>query len=101
MDNDGYFSDIAFFKKYNEYVDSYQNSNPKIYFFLKDCGFQRFYHENKNSFPDDETKNMCNKFQLEMMKYQYNTSMVYTNQRTGCTLPSIRRSTYCFGICKG
>ena len=79
MDNDGYFSDIAFFKKYNEYVDSYQNSNPKIYFFLKDCGFQRFYHENKNCFPDDETKNMCNKFQLEMMKYQYNKSMVSKN----------------------
>ena len=50
MDNDGYFSDIAFFKKYNEYVDSYQNSNPKIYFFLKDCDFSAFTMKIKIAF---------------------------------------------------
>ena len=46
-------------------------SQPNVYFFLKDCGFKRIFRENGNRFPNPESQNMCNTFQMEMQQQQW------------------------------
>jgi hypothetical protein len=58
--------DPQLFLRYIKYADSFKASNQNIYFFLKDCGFQRVFRTNGNRFPDQMTQNMCNQFQQEM-----------------------------------
>ena len=56
------------FLRYNKFAESYKIGQPNIYFFLKDCGFQRIYKSNGNRFPNPESQNMCNSFQMEMQQ---------------------------------
>ena len=63
--------DPILFKKYNNFADSYRMSQPNLYFFLKDCGFKRIFRENGNRFPNPESQNMCNSFQMEMQQQQW------------------------------
>ena len=58
--------DHRLFMRYNKFADSYKMGQPNIYYFLKDCGFQRIYKANGNRFPNPESQNMCNSFQMEM-----------------------------------
>ena len=60
--------DHRLFLRYNKFADSYKMGQPNIYFFLKDCGFQRIYKANGNRFPNPESQNMCNTFQMEMQQ---------------------------------
>ena len=57
--------------RYNKFADSYKIGQPNIYYFLKDCGFQRIYKSNGNRFPNPESQNMCNSFQMEMQQAQW------------------------------
>ena len=59
------------FLRYLKFADNYKIAQPNIYFFLKDCGFQRIYKENGNRFPNPECQNMCNSFQAEMQHAQW------------------------------
>ena len=63
--------DHRLFLRYNKFADSYKMGQPNIYFFLKDCGFQRIYKANGNRFPNPESQNMCNSFQMEMQQAQW------------------------------
>jgi len=63
--------DHRLFLRYNKFADSYKMGQPNIYFFLKDCGFQRIYKSNGNRFPNPESQNMCNSFQMEMQQAQW------------------------------
>ncbi len=63
--------DYNLFLRYNKFADSYKMSQPNIYFFLKDCVFQRIYKANGNRFPNPESQNMCNSFQIEMQQAQW------------------------------
>ena len=63
--------DHRLFLRYNKFADSYKMSQPNIYYFLKDCGFQRIYKANGNRFPNPESQNMCNSFQMEMQQAQW------------------------------
>ena len=63
--------DHRLFMRYNKFADSYKMGQPNIYFFLKDCGFQRIYKSNGNRFPNPESQNMCNSFQMEMQQAQW------------------------------
>ena len=63
--------DPALFMRYNKFAESYRMGQPNIYFFLKDCGFKRIFRENGNHFPNPESQNMCNKFQMEMQQQQW------------------------------
>lgn len=63
--------DHHLFLRYNRFADSYKMNSQNIYFFLKDCGFQRIYKGNGNRFPNQETQNMCNAFQMEMQQAQW------------------------------
>ena len=56
------------FVSYNKFADSYKIGQPNIYFFLKDCGFKRIYKSSGNRFPNPESQNMCNTFQMEMQQ---------------------------------
>ena len=60
--------DHRLFLRYNKFADSYKMGQPNIYYFLKDCGFQRIYKANGNRFPNPESQNMCNTFQMEMQQ---------------------------------
>jgi uncharacterized protein YihD (DUF1040 family) len=60
--------DHRLFLRYNKFADSYKMGQPNIYYFLKDCGFQRIYKSNGNRFPNPESQNMCNSFQMEMQQ---------------------------------
>jgi uncharacterized protein YihD (DUF1040 family) len=64
--------DYQLFKRYNKFADSYKFGQPNIYYFLKDCGFQRMYKSNGNRFPNPDCQNMCNSFQSEMQQAQWN-----------------------------
>ena len=63
--------DPLLFKKYNNFADNFRMSQPNVYFFLKDCGFKRIFRENGNRFPNPESQNMCNTFQMEMQQQQW------------------------------
>ena len=63
--------DHKLFMRYNKFADSYKMGQPNIYYFLKDCGFQRIYKANGNRFPNPESQNMCNSFQMEMQQAQW------------------------------
>ena len=63
--------DHRLFLRYNKFADSYKMGQPNIYYFLKDCGFQRIYKANGNRFPNPESQNMCNSFQMEMQQAQW------------------------------
>ena len=63
--------DHCLFLRYNKFADSYRMGQPNIYYFLKDCGFQRIYKSNGNRFPNPESQNMCNTFQMEMQQAQW------------------------------
>ena len=63
--------DHRLFLRYNKFADSYKIGQPNIYFFLKDCGFQRIYKSNGNRFPNPESQNMCNSFQMEMQQARW------------------------------
>ena len=63
--------DHRLFCRYNKFADSYKIGQPNIYYFLKDCGFQRIYKSNGNRFPNPESQNMCNSFQMEMQQAQW------------------------------
>ena len=63
--------DHRLFLRYNKFADSYKIGQPNIYYFLKDCGFQRIYKSNGNRFPNPESQNMCNSFQMEMQQAQW------------------------------
>ena len=63
--------DHRLFLRYNKFADSYKFGQPNIYYFLKDCGFQRIYKANGNRFPNPESQNMCNSFQAEMQQAQW------------------------------
>ena len=63
--------DHRLFLRYNKFADSYKMGQPNIYYFLKDCGFQRIYKSNGNRFPNPESQNMCNSFQMEMQQAQW------------------------------
>ena len=73
------FSDKEFFMKYNKFAQTYFKTNPNIYFFLKDCAFQRIFKENGNRFPDNETKIMANKFGEEMADFHWTRNKVSIN----------------------
>ena len=60
--------DHHLFLKYNNFANSYKMGQPNIYYFLKDCGFTRLYKSNGNRFPNPESQNMCNAFQMEMQQ---------------------------------
>ena len=60
--------DHRLFLRYNKFADSYKMGQPNVYFFLKDCGFTRIYKSNGNRFPNPESQNMCNSFQMEMQQ---------------------------------
>ena len=60
--------DHRLFLRYNKFADSYKMGQPNLYFFLKDCGFQRVYKSNGNRWPNPESQNMCNSFQMEMQQ---------------------------------
>ena len=63
--------DHRLFMRYNKFAESYKMGQSNIYFFLKDCGFQRIYKSNGNRFPNPESQNMCNSFQMEMQQAQW------------------------------
>ena len=63
--------DYRLFLIYNKFADSYKIGQPNIYYFLKDCGFQRIYKSNGNRFPNPESQNMCNSFQIEMQQARW------------------------------
>ena len=73
------FSDKEFFMKYTKFVQSYFKTAPNIYFFLKDCAFQRIYMENGKQFPDNETQIQFNKFQMEMAVFHWTRDKVPIN----------------------
>jgi hypothetical protein len=66
--------------RYNKFADSYKVGQPNIYFFLKDCGFKRVFRENGNRFPNPETQNMCNIFQMEMQQQQWTSNRMSPNE---------------------
>ena len=72
--------DPILFIRYNKFADSYKVGQPNIYFFLKDCGFKRVFRENGNRFPNPETQNMCNIFQMEMQQQQWTSSRMSPNE---------------------
>jgi len=59
------------FLRYNKFAESYKIGQPNLYFFLKDCGFQRIYKSCGNRFPNPESQNMCNAFQAEMQQARW------------------------------
>ncbi len=63
--------DHRLFLRYNKFADSYKMGQPNLYYFLKDCGFQRIYKANGNRFPNPESQNLCNSFQMEMQQAQW------------------------------
>ena len=71
--------DPVLFMKYNKFADSYRGQ-PNIYFFLKDCGFKRIFRENGNRFPNPESQNMCNQFQMEMQQQQWTSNKMSQNE---------------------
>ena len=68
--------DPDLFNAYIDFADSLRLSQPNVYFFLKNCYFLRIFHENGNSFPNDEIKNMCLEFKSEMDKNNWNESQL-------------------------
>jgi len=72
--------DPILFMRYNKFADSYKVGQPNIYFFLKDCGFKRVFRENGNRFPNPETQNMCNIFQMEMQQQQWTSNRMSPNE---------------------
>ena len=63
--------DYRIFLKYNQLVDNIKHSQLNIYFFLKDCGFQRLFRENGNRYPTPESQNMYNIFLKEIQQHQW------------------------------
>ena len=73
------FSDKEFFMKYTKFVQSYFKTDPNIYFFLKDCAFQRIFIENGKCLPDNDTKILVNKFKMEMDDFHWTRNKITIN----------------------
>ena len=58
--------DYNLFLKYLKFSDNFKIQKPNIYFFTKDCMFQRIYKVNGNRFPTQDSQNMFNMLQMEM-----------------------------------
>ena len=63
--------DYNLFLRIHKFADYYKKSKVNIYFFVKDCLFQRIYKVNGNRFPTPDSQNMFNAFQMEMQQYQW------------------------------
>ena len=71
--------DLNLFMRYIKFADSYRNNN-NLYFFLKDCGFQRIYKSNGNRFPSPDIQNICNSFQGEMQQNRWQRQNMSKNE---------------------
>ena len=72
--------DYPLFLRYNKFADNYKIGVPNLYYFLKDCGFQRIYKANGNRFPNLESQNMCNSFKAEKQQAQWQRSKMTKNE---------------------
>ena len=72
--------DYPLFLRYNKFADCYKFGVPNLYYFLKDCGFQRIYKANGNRFPNPESQNMCKAFELEKQQAQWKRSKMTKNE---------------------
>ena len=68
--------DYQLFLKCNKFADYYKMQKPNIYFFLKDCGIKAIYASNGNRFPTPESQNICNAFQADMQKAQWQRNKI-------------------------
>ena len=69
--------DYKIFLKYIQLADFYKQSQPNIYFFLKDCAFQRIYKDYGNRFPTPESQNMFNLFNSEIQQRQWKRNLIH------------------------
>ena len=63
--------DYNIFLRSNKFADYYKMSKPNIYFFIKDCLFQRIFKVNGNRWPSSDCQNMFSMFQMEMQQAQW------------------------------
>ena len=54
-----------------KFADYYRNTKTNIYFFIKDCLFQRIFKVYGNRFPSSDCQNLFNIFQMEMKQSQW------------------------------
>ena len=72
--------DYNLFLKYLKFSDNFKIQKPNIYFFTKDCMFQRIYKVNGNRFPTPDSQNMCNMFQMEMKQSNWKRNNMLKNE---------------------
>ena len=72
--------DYNLFLKCIKFVDNYKMIKPNIYFFMKDCIFQRLYKANGNRFPTTESQNMFNRLQMEMQQSKWKRNSITKNE---------------------
>ena len=68
--------DYQLFLKCIKFADSYKMDKPNIYFFIKDCSIQTIFRANGNRFPNPESQNICNAFQQDMQKAQWQRNRI-------------------------
>ena len=68
--------DYNLFLKCSQFADNYKMIQQNIYFFIKDCIFQRIYKGNGNRFPTPDSQNMFNSFQMEMQQSRWQRNKI-------------------------
>ena len=63
--------DYNIFLRTIKFADYYRTTKTNIYFFIKDCLFQRIFKVYGNRFPSSDCQNLFNIFQMEMKQSQW------------------------------
>ena len=63
--------DYNLFLKCSKFAEYYKVTKQNIYFFIKDCIFQRIYKINGGGFPTPDIQNRFNSFQMEMQQSRW------------------------------
>jgi hypothetical protein len=63
--------DYNIFLRTIKFADYYRTTKTNIYFFIKDCLFQRIFKVYGNRFPSTDCQNLFNIFQMEMKQSQW------------------------------
>ena len=71
--------DYNLFLKCCQFADNYKTIQANIYFFIKDCIFQRIFKANGNRFPSQDSQNMYNSFQMEMQMSRWQRNNMSKN----------------------
>ena len=63
--------DYNIFLRTIKFADYYRTTKTNIYFFIKDCLFQRIFKVYGNRFPSSDCQNLFNIFQICVQRYYF------------------------------